>query len=61
MMPHHGGRNPLRADERCFVRFRNGRQPDYALRSGAWRWEWSGKFPQDFDFDIVGYRVEASA
>jgi hypothetical protein len=50
------GRKPRWKDDKLVrVQFRNG---DTATGTvGKWRWEWGGRFPDDYEFDVVA--VEA--
>ena len=61
---HHGGPNPYHgASEQPLVRvgFRCRQISKHTYRADGLRWRWGHPFPDDFEYDIVAYRVEAAA
>jgi len=60
---HTGGPNPFhnRPEQPVVqVGFRNRTTSKDSLTASKWRWKWGKPFPDDFDFDIIAYRVTAA-
>lgn len=54
-----GGKfNKRHADVIVEVRFRNGLE-SRQYPAGELQWEWGGRFPENYAFDIVAYRKVA--
>lgn len=51
------GKRDFRGDKLLSVKFRNGSIAKTPLPASKWRGRWGGKFPKDYEFDIVAVSV----
>lgn len=55
------GRRGFRGDTLLRVKFRNGATSKDALEAYKWRGKWGGKFPKNWDYDIVAVCIESQS
>lgn len=52
------GKRDFKGNRLLRAKFRNGTESRHVLEAHKWRGKNGGKFPRNYDFDIVAVRVE---